>query len=325
MSERIMATDWDNASGFVSLESLEQVEIQIVSWCNRECSFCPSGTFPTPKVRMSLETVDRIITELEKIGFSRTIGLHLMCEPLLHNKLPEIIRMFRSRLPRTFIRLESNGDPLNKMERLGHLFDCGLNEILINCYDSAEQWMIRSQKIAALRPDGGAIWFWNQCQRFPVTEKHEWRVVRLRAFYEGGFSLKNWAGLVPSASSDSLQFPLQLSCNRPGSRLHVNYRGEVLVCNMDWKFEVIAGDFHRMGIAELLNAPILRQYRTRLAVKDRDMPLCRACDSGAETGAQPGYPPVDRWVGIRARWLDWERSWMAQSIKKRLRGMMGHR
>lgn len=315
-----MSTELDNAPSWKSLESLDQVEIQIVSWCNRECLFCPSGTFPTPKERMSLETVDRIITELEKIGFSKTIGLHLMCEPLLHNKLPEIIQMFRTRLPRTFIRLESNGDPLNKMDRLGTLFDCGLNEILINCYDSAEQFTSRSQKIAALQPDGGAVWYWNQYQRFPVTKKHEWRVVRLRAFYGGGFSLKNWAGLVPSANSNSLQFPLQLSCGRPSSRLHVNYRGEVLVCNMDWKFEVIVGDFHQMGIAELFNAPILCQYRLRLAAKDRDMPLCRACDTGAETGVQPGYPPVDLWVGMRARWLDWKRSWIVQSITRRLRG-----
>ncbi len=285
-------------------EDLDQVEIQVASWCNRTCDFCPSGNFPIPKERMSMESVERIIAELERFSFSGTIGLHLMCEPLLHNKIAEIITLFRQRLPDVFIRLESNGDALNKMERLGTLFDCGLNEALINCYDSQEQFEERNRKLLELHPSGGPIWYWNHWQRFPVTPKKKWRLVRLRAFYEAGFTLSSWAGLVELANPKEEPFPLSLPCSRPTKRLHLNYLGEVLVCNMDWKNEVIVGNLIKQSLEEVINSPILLNYRYHLDNRNRDHPLCKRCDSGSAKEVEPGYPPSDGWVEWRSRWFD---------------------
>lgn len=286
------------------LRRLDQVEIQIASWCNRTCSFCPSGTFPIPKKPMEMATVGRIIDELETVGFSGVIGLHLMCEPLLHKNLQTIIGRFRERLPGTFIRLESNGDALRKVERLGRLFDSGLNEILINCYDSHAQFVSRCREILALRPAGGPVWLWNRWLRNPPLSKNRWRVVRLRTFYEGGYSLKNWAGHVASQRPDAVVLPLALGCARPFRRLHINYMGQVVLCNMDWKFEVICGDLRTQGIVDVLRSPVLGGYQERLLAADRDMTLCRACDSGAPSGVQPRCPPADALSSLRGRWLD---------------------
>ncbi|MBF0146993.1 MAG: radical SAM/SPASM domain-containing protein [Magnetococcales bacterium] len=305
----------------VNIADLEQVEIQIASWCNRSCSFCPSGKFPVPKTGMTSETVDRIISELERIGFSRTIGLHLMCEPLMHKNIQDIVKQFRDRLPNTFIRMESNGDALKNMDRLGSLMDHGLNEILINCYDSPEQFATFNQKILALDPTGGPIWYWNQWQRNPATPKKEWRVVKLRAFYGSGYSLKNWAGHVATQRPETLTLPLSLDCARPSNRLHVNYLGQVILCNMDWKFEVVVGDLRTQKIEDLCNAPILLDYRRHLKAKDRNMPLCRQCDSGGPTGLQPSFPAADPWTGLRAlgldlkRWHPWKRIRSALGIR----------
>lgn len=288
---------------------LDQVEIQIASWCNRSCHFCPSGTFPTPKVGMSMEMVDRIISLLEPIDFSGTIGLHLMCEPLMHKKIFDIIQEFRTRLPRTFIRLESNGDALKNIERLGWLFDRGLNEILINCYDSQQQFNTLNRAISDLRPASGPIWYWNRWQRNPLQPKPEWRVVRVRDFSGTGYSLKNWAGHVDKQKPEAVELPLHMGCDRPFQRLHVNYLGQVVLCNMDWKFEVVAGELRTQTIEEIWNTPLLLNYRRNLLAKNRNMPLCRRCDSGAPTPVQPGYPPADPWVSWRARWLDWSRRW----------------
>lgn len=300
--------------GEMPVHKLSQVEIQVASWCNRECTFCPSGTFPVPKKRMGLSIVDRIISELETIQFSNTIGLHLMCEPLMHNKFPEIVKMFRERLPGTFIRAESNGDALKNMDRLESLFDSGLNEILINCYDSQEQFTTRSKQILALKPTRAPIWYWNKYQRFPSTPKRDWRVVRLRAFYDSGYTLSSWSGLVAPQRPEKLQFPLQLGCNRPSTRLHINYLGDILVCNNDWKFEVVTGNITQLSLRDALNTPTLRDYRINLANKNRTMKLCQLCDSGFPRPHEPGYPPPDRWASLRGKWLDWSRSWIVQRI-----------
>ncbi|MBF0127211.1 MAG: radical SAM protein, partial [Magnetococcales bacterium] len=212
----------------MAIQDVDQVEIQIASWCNRSCPFCPSGTFPTPKEGMTLATVERIIGELETIQFDKTIGLHLMCEPLMNKNIIAIIRMFRERLPGTFIRMESNGDALKKTARLEQLFAAGLNELLLNCYDSPEQFATVNQTLKALKPPDGPIWYWNRYQTNPPLPRRTWRVVRLRAFHGTGYSLKNWAGHIASQRPDPLTFPLPLPCGRPSQRIHINYLGQVV-------------------------------------------------------------------------------------------------
>ncbi|MBF0189821.1 MAG: SPASM domain-containing protein [Magnetococcales bacterium] len=304
-------------TGLIQLNEVDQVEIQIASWCNRSCSFCPSGTFETPKLGMDMSTVERIVSELETIGFSKTIGLHLMCEPLMHKKIMDIIALFRQRLPGVFIRMESNGDALKKIERLGELFDHGLNEILINCYDSPAQWAALNRQLLHTSFAGGPVWYWNQWRHPPAAPKSQWRMVRVRAFHGGGFTLKNWAGHVASQRPDPVELPLALPCERPTRRVHVNYLGQVLLCNMDWRFEVVAADLRTQSLTEVINAPLLVEYRQRLAQKDRNMTLCRGCDQGAPSGVQPGYPPADIWVPWRSLWLRWCRSRYRHAIRNR--------
>lgn len=283
--------------------TFDQVEIQIVSWCNRSCAFCPSGKFPVDKEMMSLRTVDNIIAHLEPRNFAGTVGLHLMCEPLLHKKVGEIIDAFRTRLPQTYIRIESNGDVLDKeFGRLSELFESGLNEILVNCYDSRAQFDTRNGAILALASRDPEIWYWNQRMAWPKTARSDWRVVRLRAFYEDNYALRNWAGHVGLQRPERISFPIPLSCARPFRRLHVNYRGEVVLCNNDWKHEVVVGDLNTESLDDVWNAPLLSDYRRRLLEKDRDMRLCRTCDNGVPSSNPPRLPPADSWAAGRQFW-----------------------
>lgn len=293
---------------------LNQVEMQIASWCNRSCSFCPSGKFPVPKQVMTPEVFDRICDEMERIGFDGTVGLHLMSEPLLNKHLERFVATLRRRLPRTYIRIESNGDVLKDFERLHTLFEAGLNEVLLNCYDSEEQFQARNAALMALEARHPGTWYWNKWLTNPSGPRHGWRMVRLRAFYQGDFTLRSWAGHVANNNPMELDFPLKLSCRRPFERLHVNYLGQVLLCNNDWKFEVVAGDLTTQSIEEAFGSPVLQEYRRRLQALDRDMTLCRNCDSGHPLPNQPQVPPADRLAPWRAK---------ATAISRRLKALMG--
>ena len=294
--------------------SFDQVEIQLVSWCNRECSFCPSGTFSVPKLMMKWDVVERIVSQLERIRFSGTIGLHLMSEPLLHTDFSTIVAEFRKRLPRVYIRAETNGDVLDKsnMAPIHDYFGAGLNELLINCYDSVEQRERRNALLLQLACANSSLWYWNDRQRLPLTRRHKWQVIRLRDhFDEGGYSLRNWAGHVELQNDvcEESDFPLPISCFRPFERFHVNYRGQILLCNNDWKFETVVGDLMEQELQEVWNAPLLTDhYRPRLLECNRDMTLCRTCDTGVPFGyKQPQLTPAktrvtSRWGRIE-RWL----------------------
>lgn len=278
-------------------DTFSELELQIASICNRSCSFCPANTFPTPRAFMSDDTIERIIVAMEKIGFSGVIGLHLMCEPLLNKNFPAIVRKFRSRLPGVYLRAESNGDVIKDFGTLATYFDQGLNEILVNCYDSPEQYEERSARIVTLVTDRPDIWFMNQHLRMPRgLPRAEWKVVRLRDFHRKDLVLRNWAGHVKVERAVPLVFPLALGCERPFQRMHVNYLGQVVLCNNDWKSEVVFGDFNRQSLDEILSSPLRTQYCGSLARANRDMHLCRTCDYWVPIDMPPEPP-----VGIAAR------------------------
>jgi len=287
-------SDWLSPRFDVSGPAFNQVELQLVSWCNRSCDFCPSGTFDVPKVFMADETIDRIISQLEPRGFSGTIGLHLMCEPLLHKRFAEVVAKFRARLPGTYIRIESNGDVLdNRMERLAGFFDAGLNEVMINCYDSHEQWEARNAALLKMAGEDSSIWYWNRHLKNPDGAKNTWRMIRLREFHDPDITVRNWAGLI-GTEDDGLSFPLELSCPRPFRRVHLNYKGEVLLCNTDWKYEWVVGDLMTRDLDEIWGDPVFtEQYRPMLLQCRRDMKPCATCDAGVPALKEPGFPPAE--------------------------------
>ncbi len=47
-------SEWLKPQFELHAPAIEQMEIQIVSLCNRSCSFCPSGTFDAGKEMISL-------------------------------------------------------------------------------------------------------------------------------------------------------------------------------------------------------------------------------------------------------------------------------
>ena len=271
---------------------LKEVEIQLVSWCNRSCDFCPSRKIANPKKNMSLETINIITTQLEGIKFAGMIGLHLMSEPLLHPNFPQIVADFRRRLPGAFLRIESNGDVLKDWHQLQSYFHVGLNEILINCYDSPEQLERRNAMILELLKADPTVWYWNMHGRFPPPPNHQWRAIKLRRFYEDNYTLRNWAGHVPSQRPEKLDFPLPLSCARPFNRLHINYLGQAILCNNDWENKLVAGDLRHEDLRKVWNAPLLRQYREHLLRKDRSLLLCASCDSGIPFAIEPQCPRI---------------------------------
>jgi len=280
----------------------QKVELQLASWCNRSCAFCPSGKFPVPREMMAGEVAERIAGELGRLDFRGRIAFHLMSEPLLYKRFEEVLRLFRRHVPRAHFYVHTNGDVLTDYERIHRLFEAGLNDILINCYDSQTQFDGRKASIVDFTRHHPEIWFWNKWQCNPTGPRHEWRVVRLRAFFGEGYTLRNWAGHVRASHDETLEFPLKLECARVVEGLHVNYLGQVVLCNNDWKFEAVAGDLMKEDAWSVWTSPLLERYREHLSRRDRSLPLCRTCDNGYPRRREPGYPAADRLAPARRVW-----------------------
>ena len=109
-------------------EFVNVVYIELSSFCNRSCDYCPVGQFPRVKRFMKDEIREKILAELERIDYRNTISLSHFNEPLADEHLIDRIREIHRRLPYCYIRMNSNGDYLTH-ELLDTLSDAGCREI----------------------------------------------------------------------------------------------------------------------------------------------------------------------------------------------------
>ncbi|WIH85463.1 SPASM domain-containing protein [Brachyspira pilosicoli] len=117
-------------------ENVKLVEIGISSFCNRKCWFCPNSIVDRFSRNIELDEYlfIKILKELQEIDYSNSLYLHRYNEPL-YNKdlLLKRIKQAREYLPKSIIKVVSNGDYLTK-EYLKELEEYGVNELYISYY-----------------------------------------------------------------------------------------------------------------------------------------------------------------------------------------------
>ncbi|MGA3323270.1 MAG: radical SAM protein [Terriglobia bacterium] len=111
------------------------VEIENHSYCNRTCWFCPNAQIDrhSGNILMADAVYDKILSDLESIGYSQTLVWSRYHEPLAHESIYDRIAQARRRLPRAHLALISNGDYLNR-ETLRRIEDAGADRLKLDLY-----------------------------------------------------------------------------------------------------------------------------------------------------------------------------------------------
>lgn len=268
-----------------------RIQIQTVSWCNRSCAFCPSGTFPVPKTFMRLEVYRRIIEQLHDLAFTGRISPYLMNESLLDKRLPDLIAHARERCPGSWIAINTNGDALSE-GLLDRLFDAGLNCLDVNAYDHRAQYgayVALAERVATRRGDLTLSTGYSDPSFNSTQLPRSTKILHCRdlSAWETRFQhkqatpdLTNRSGNVPDARR--LPAPLPLGCERPWQQMYINYRGEAVLCCNDWRFEVVMGDTATATLLDIWTNTKYQTYRRNLQRRNRHMPLCATCDYKAD-------------------------------------------
>ena len=90
----------------------QALEVEISSPCNLKCETCPNKEHRRPKTELPIETIQRIILELSKLGFQGSFSPHFYNEPLLDKRLSDILAFVRQHLPKVTINLFTNFTPM---------------------------------------------------------------------------------------------------------------------------------------------------------------------------------------------------------------------
>ncbi|MBS1789633.1 MAG: SPASM domain-containing protein [Acidobacteria bacterium] len=242
-----------------TLETLNTVEIEINSRCNRKCSYCPVSVLPVPEVPKYMDEVvlERILDELARIGFTGRISYQFYNEPLIRRDLENVVRRVGQRLPQAYQVLYTNGDLLSD-ERYKRLIDAGINHFKITSH---------SLKPHPNRPFQEVL--------FPKD---------LELTNRGGVMV-NLPGATPEIRS--------LPCFAPSEMLIITVTGDIVLCYEDVERRHIMGNILTGGLEEIWFSKKFVRIRKLAAEGKRAIAsaICQQCTNQAHQIPGTSYIP----------------------------------
>lgn len=117
--------------GIFKKDIFTALDFEINSQCNLECSYCPAS-FKNGRGKhlMPVETFKKAIDDLSVIDYSGRISPHFFGEPLLDERLPELMAYVRRKLPKAQIIIHTNGIRLSR-EKYDACINAGVDGFLV--------------------------------------------------------------------------------------------------------------------------------------------------------------------------------------------------
>jgi len=229
------------------------VVIETSSFCNRKCKFCPVSIAPRGKIFMDESIFNKIIKELSDINYQGAIYLHLYNEPLCDPKIVEKVRKTKLSVPKSQIKMNSNGDYLTR-ELLIELYNAGLDQLNLSIY---------GKKIP------------NHIQR--ITSEVNSHVKKILNIMIQDSLMGNRAGALKNVI---ITEPLRADCYSPSYDVVINYKGDYIICCEDYYGESALGNVKEIALMEIWNGKKYKYIRYLLRKKRRkEIPICKNCNS----------------------------------------------
>jgi radical SAM protein with 4Fe4S-binding SPASM domain len=234
----------------------QQVLIETRTDCNNNCPFCPHHFNKKKLGIMTWGCYCRIIDNLCEIGYNGRVALMVSNEPLLDNRLPDMIKYAKSKSPRLFLDITTNGRLLT-LDMVDHLFSLGLDNININDYRGDRD----------LKPNGLSK---NLEPIFNAYQNNVKITFQKRRFDE---KWPNYGGNIPQVeNSHDLGF-----CNFPFRKLTISYAGNVLLCCDDFMYDTSFGNVMNNSLIDCWNHPQMNEIRQSL-LNNKRIGLCKRCN-----------------------------------------------
>lgn len=161
------------------LFNVRLVEIELFSFCNRTCTFCPNHYVDRLSENKILpqEVFEKIITELASYNYSNHISLSRYCEPLaFRDILDPRIEYIREHLPNVKIVANTNGDydyegvDIDELTVMDYDFKLDKSE-LGPVERTSRPFIVRNMRLGKINYRGGALPIKKQFVRdFPCYE-----------------------------------------------------------------------------------------------------------------------------------------------------------
>jgi molybdenum cofactor biosynthesis enzyme MoaA len=270
------------------IEYPRMVAIETTNRCNAHCTFCPNNALSRTRENMSDDLFEHIVDGCREFPLHAIEPL-LNGEPFMDRKILERLERIRSRLPRTRLRLYTNGYLLTR-ERIDALAELHLDSLTVslNTLDPATYREVMGLDLE--RTLGNLAYLTDPVRRGKVARELRFRMTRLPdtslADQEAFVAYCREHGVRPmlvglfnykSAISSPLPVP-GYACEHI-TRLDVLSNGIATLCCMDHEGEYPWGDLNRDSVLEAFNSAEAWRYRdAHRAGRRRSVPPCDTCN-----------------------------------------------
>ncbi|MFA4903591.1 MAG: radical SAM/SPASM domain-containing protein [Desulfobaccales bacterium] len=231
-------------------DKLTVIGIENSTACNRKCPYCPNFNYSRGNHLMSIELWNKIIDDLAQMNYTGSISPGLFNEPLIDERLPQLIKYARQKLPKSEILIYSNGDLVNE-KTYKELKKAGVTRFRISQHD--DKW-----KNTFMDSDA------KLCPDIEIVRYHN---------YANPAILNNRGGLV-----DTIKPIYQPHCYMIVSTMWIDYTGKAILCCNDYLSSTNLGNVREKSINEIWTNSNYRKVRLDVLSGIYNVPICRKCN-----------------------------------------------
>ena len=120
--------------------SMNMVEIEVFSYCNRRCWFCPNAQIDRRSTNnyMDPELYTGIMRQLAEVDYDEIISFSRYNEPLADRVILDRLKEARTAVPKALLHTNTNGDYLT-FDYLEELYEAGLRSLNVQVYLQNDQ------------------------------------------------------------------------------------------------------------------------------------------------------------------------------------------
>jgi len=241
--------EFHNCLRYGKLELFSKVEIETTSQCNRRCRYCPNSVFNRGNNLMKINVFYKIIRELKDIHYSGHIYPHFYGEPLLDKRLPHLVSYTKKNLPRSWIRIYTNGDFLTN-QLFSTLIRAGVNEFYITGHSGYLPEHIKKL----------------------INTKQGKQVIRFFTIDQSKVPLFNRGGLVKPNKQI-----LMKKCNLASNHLQIDFQGNIILCCNDYLSSIKFGNVAKEKIVDIWRKDEFRGIREETKNGIFRLDICKHC------------------------------------------------
>ncbi len=296
------------------------IQIQTSSFCGSRCSVCPHSRVSTlkPQGLMDENLFKKIIDECSQYSPERIIP-YLMADPMTDQHIFERISYIRQKVPTTCIEISTTANKIEP-KIIDKLLRSPISELRISSFgitkESYKKFMPGVNHSESIRNITIFIDEYNKRGRpfevfiinignlLPYKERRllvrfcaendinliEWNVfsraenVNVSSLYNswGSRILEyiSWNRLKKLSLRKILVHKTGCKLQRDTHWLHILFNGDVCLCCMDWKNEVILGNITRSSIKKVWDNEKFKNIRKMISSRSDTLPnfLCKRCE-----------------------------------------------